>query len=107
MLILDDGGGLFVPCGSFAHVDEGDDPGHDELGQREDVGDVYFAQDLCLHQVRKPAHQHGQSQVVSHEKHRRADDKARFATQQAAEFGFGFECVPVHGGFLFRHEREG
>ena len=43
--VVEDGATLFIEDGRGTHVEERDEPGDEELGEREEVGDVDGAED--------------------------------------------------------------
>jgi hypothetical protein len=100
MVVLDDRRGFLVPLRGDADVEEGQDPGHEELREREDVGHVHFADDLLFHQLRPVTDEHGQGEIVEEEENGRGDDELRFAGQQALKGGLGFDLRPVRGARL-------
>ena len=87
--------GRLVPLRRLPHVDERQDPGHEELREREEVGDVDLAHDFLLHQLREPAHQHRQREVVDDEKDGCRDEKPRLSFQQGLERRPGGDAIPV------------
>src|ERR1044071_1981421 len=78
-----------------ANVQERDDPGHEELREREQVGDVNRAEDFAVHELWRVAHEHGQREVVDDEEDGRRDDESYFLPDQLSKTLARRHAVPV------------
>jgi hypothetical protein len=75
----------------------GEDPGNEELRQREEVREVDDADHRLPHQLWRVADKHGQREIVDNEEDRGRDDEARLGGHQVLEvFTFG-DAVPDGG----------
>src|SRR5690348_11618723 len=72
---LDDAARSLVPAARGAHVEGGHGPRHEELREREEVGEV-DAEHARVHQPRRVANQHGEREVVDDEEDGRRHDEA-------------------------------
>ena len=85
--VVEDGAALFIEAGGGADVEEGDEPGDEELGEREEVGDVDGAEDGRGHEVGRVAHEDGQGEVVDDEENGGGDNEALLARIRALNSG--------------------
>ncbi len=95
--------GLFVPLACFADVNEGDAPSHEKLREREQVSNVDWAEHRLFHEIRPPAHQNKESEVVRDEEDACWKNESAFRTQQFLILGRLRDAAPdvlsggVHG----------
>ncbi len=75
-----------------------DDPGHEELRQREQVRDVDDAENLRRHQARRVTDEHRQREVVDDEEYGGGNDEPAFRREQRLEVREGRQSVPIGDG---------
>ena len=88
-----------VPTCCGDHIDEGQHPCHEELGQRKEVGNVHIATDLLFHEIRKPTDSNRQRKVVNNEEDCRGNDQFELAADERLEVGVPRDGVPVRRGW--------
>lgn len=84
-----------IKAGGFAQVDVGQDPGHEELREREEIGDVDHADHLRVHEVAGVADQNGKREIVDDEEDGRRDDKPRFGRDHRPELVHRRHAIPI------------
>src|SRR5258708_39057833 len=87
--------GLRIEAVGGTHVQPSQNPGHEELREREQVSDVYRAQNGDLHQWARQAHQHRQSEVINHEEQRDGHEETSLSRLQAFKFIHRVDSTPT------------
>ncbi len=81
-------------------VEAGNNPGHEELRQREQIREVHHTKYLGGHELGRVADQHRQGKVVGNEENKRRDDEDLLRRHQILELPALGNLVPFSLGRL-------